>query len=397
VIFPRRPHAGAAARGGHIVNGPADPVEAYERFLARTRPTARVRPAAASWFTIRNAAESADVYIFDDIGEWGCTAQDLVDQLRAITAPQINLHINSRGGSCFDGFAIFTCLKAHPAFVHVYVDGLAASAASFIAQAGNKITIGRNAMMMVHKASGLCWGNAPDMRQMADLLDQLDRNIADIYAQRAGGTVEEWLGVMEAETWYSGAEAVAAGLADEMTDPDRDGDQDDAPAEMANQWDLSVFTYAGREVAPAPAPVDRGQAAARGGVAEPAPVDRLVGEHGVELVDLPADGTVVPSKTAAALAATPAAVEAARARHAPEADSDVRGQAPAPGVGVVEPPPAPAVDTADPVADDWAATTAAFTAGSDADLWADLTAHITDPAPSSPDDVFARLREALHP
>jgi ATP-dependent protease ClpP protease subunit len=215
-----------------------------------------MRPDRA-WFRITDQADTADVWIYDEIGYWGTSAQDFVDQLKAITAPKMSVHINSPGGEVFDGIAIYNCLKSHPANVEVRVEGLAASAASFIAMAGDKITVARNATMMIHDASGLCIGDATDMQQMADLLAKLSDNIADIYAQRAGGTVAEWRERMLAETWYTGAEAVDAGLADEMTDPT----PPPAP-DMDNTWDLTIFAKAGRPVAEAaPAPAAGGQAA----------------------------------------------------------------------------------------------------------------------------------------
>ncbi|MBH1939039.1 ATP-dependent Clp protease proteolytic subunit, partial [Streptomyces sp. AV19] len=106
---------------------------------------------------------------------------------------------------------------------------------------------------MIHDGSGLCVGNAADMREMADLLDRQSDNIAGIYAERAGGTVKQWRTRMLAETWYSAQEAVEAGLADEVAKPTRPGreeEPDDSP--VANSWDLSVFRHAGREQAPAP-------------------------------------------------------------------------------------------------------------------------------------------------
>jgi ATP-dependent protease ClpP protease subunit len=228
------------------------------------------RPAARrDWYRIVNNADTgnAKIYLYDEVGYWGTTAQDLVDELKAITAPRIDLHINSPGGEVFDGLAIYNTLRAHPAAVTTYIDGLAASAASFIALAGDRVVCARNAVMMIHDAAGLCWGNAADMGQMRDVLDKLSDNIADIYTQRAGGSLVEWRERMRAETWYTGAEAVTAGLADESTDPEPDEDPD-APDGMSARWDLSIFTFAGREKAPAPdlpAAPRSGAGAGRGG------------------------------------------------------------------------------------------------------------------------------------
>jgi ATP-dependent protease ClpP protease subunit len=176
------------------------------------------------WYRIENfvttedGQTSASVYIYDEIGWYGVTAQDFVRDLMQVTASEIHVHINSPGGDVFDGVAIYNALLSHPANIIVHVDGLAASAASFIAQAGDTRLIARNAQMMIHDAQGVCMGAAVDMREMADLLDKASDNIADIYSTRCGGTKKQWRGQMEATVWYSAAEAVQAGLADKVED-----------------------------------------------------------------------------------------------------------------------------------------------------------------------------------
>lgn len=185
---------------------------------ARGRQMATQRPvrAAGDWYRIANAADRAEVWIYDAIGEWGITADEFVRDLRTVTAKTIDLHINSPGGLVFDGVAIYSALKNHAATVDVFVDGIAASAASFVAMAGDTVVVEKPAKLMIHDAGGLVLGNAADMRQMADLLDELSDTIAGIYADRAGGAVAKWRDAMRAETWYSAAEAVKAGLADRV-------------------------------------------------------------------------------------------------------------------------------------------------------------------------------------
>jgi ATP-dependent protease ClpP protease subunit len=202
------------------------------------------------WFRIENiSAEEASIYIYDEIGFWGTSADSFVEQLNSISTPKLNVHINSPGGEVFDGVAIHTALMSSKAHVTVYIDGLAASAASFIAMAGDNIVMARHATMMIHDASGLCWGNPADMRAMMDLLDKLSNNIADIYSLQAGGTPEEWRERMRAETWYTGQEAFAAGLVDEITTP---GVEEEEPEETRNRLSLAAFNFAGRAQAPAP-------------------------------------------------------------------------------------------------------------------------------------------------
>jgi ATP-dependent protease ClpP protease subunit len=203
------------------------------------------------WYSLRNSgATTAELYIYDEIGYWGTTASDLVaalSELRGVTA--IDVHVNSPGGDVFDGIAIMNCLRACAATVTVYVDGIAASIASVIAMAGDRIIMGPHSQLMIHDASGLCLGNAEDMTEMATMLNFQSDNIAAVYAERTGGTVEDWRAKMSVESWYTAEEAVAAGLADEVA-------QRPAPAApgvpMDKAWDLTMFAYAGREKAPAP-------------------------------------------------------------------------------------------------------------------------------------------------
>ena len=212
----------------------------------------RVAPQQADWFRIDNAHTATEgdvtkVYIYDEIGFWGTDASDFIKQLLDIKTSEIHLHLNSPGGNVFDGIAIYNGLKMHTAKVTTFVDALAASAASFIAQAGDEVIMARNAEMMIHDASGLAYGNADDMRELADVLDRLSNNIADIYAYNAGGTVPEWRGLMKAETWFSAQEAVDQGLATSMLDV-----EDETAAQAKNKWDLSIFNHASRAQAPSP-------------------------------------------------------------------------------------------------------------------------------------------------
>lgn len=158
----------------------------------------------------------AEVFLYDEISWWGVTADDFVAQLREVTAGEIVLHVNSPGGDVFDGLAIYNSIKAHPATVTAKIEGLAASAASFIVMAADTVEIARNAQMMIHNAQGMVMGDDAEMRKTADLLAAQNANIADIYRQRAGGTQKSWLDAMAAESWYIGSKAVDAGLADKV-------------------------------------------------------------------------------------------------------------------------------------------------------------------------------------
>jgi len=199
-----------------------------------------------------NGGTVAQVYIYDRIGGnfWGegTTAQSFIDQLQEIDDDTIELHLNSPGGAAFDGIAMKNALRQHDAYVHVIVDALAASAASIVAMAGDKVSMEESSQMMIHNASGIVLGNANEMRTFADDLDKMDQNIAEVYHNVAGGSIDDWKQAMSDETWYTGAEAVAAGLADETIKPQKKKDSKQAK----NNWDLSIYAHAGRQDAPAP-------------------------------------------------------------------------------------------------------------------------------------------------
>lgn len=179
-------------------------------------------PKSRTWYEIRNAADPAlaEVFIYDDIGEsfWtqGVTAKGFIDELNAITAPAIDLHINSAGGSVFEGVAIANAIKRHRADVTTYVDGLAASIASIIAIAGDRVVMASNALFMIHNPWGGVSGDANDMRKMADVLDKIGETLAADYVDRTGMSTQEALAAMSAETWYTSTEALAAGFIDEI-------------------------------------------------------------------------------------------------------------------------------------------------------------------------------------
>lgn len=315
---------------------------------------AQVRDAARPWFEIRNAdsPDEAEMLIYDEVGGWwGTTPDSVVEELRAVTSPNLRVRINSPGGSVFDGVAIANALRLHPANVTVQIDGLAASIASVIAMAGDRVVMTPQSQMMIHDASGLCMGNSADMEEMGQLLDLQSDNIADCYAERAGGTREEWRACMQAESWYLAQEAVDAGLADEVL-PSRKPSEPAEPA-LAASWDLSVFRYAGREQAPGPQPV---------AVAEPSLTISIEGA-----VD---DGLVARLRAAVQPPEAPAVPPLVE--EPPAVVQDIEP--------VVEPEtvPAPAPVEAEP-ADDWAALTANLTQP-EPDDWSALVSHLTEPA-----------------
>lgn len=217
---------------------------------AREKGQGRARP----WYRLQaKSNKTAELWIYDEISWWGVSAASLVDELREIDADQIDVHINSPGGDVFDGIAIYTALKEHPADIHVRIDALAASIASVIAMSGDRISITKPGSMMIHDAWGLAIGNAEDMRTMAAVLDTQSDIIATVYADRAGGTRDEWRTRMKDELWLDSKMALDLGLVDEI----RGEEATEEGQAAAARWDLSIFNRAepgGSPPPPAPDP-----------------------------------------------------------------------------------------------------------------------------------------------
>lgn len=167
-----------------------------------------------------------EITIYEPIGidlfEGGMTAKRFRGILRQIKARDVTVKINSPGGDVFEAVAIYNEMLSADKTFNIEITGLAASAASLLAMAGDSIRIGRNAFVMIHNAWALAMGDRPVMQQMADTLAQIDAAIAETYAERAGGDPADWLGAMEKETWYRGSAAVEAGLADSVMERESD-------------------------------------------------------------------------------------------------------------------------------------------------------------------------------
>lgn len=166
-------------------------------------------------FDIQNS-DTPKLYISGVIG-LDDSPGDFVKAVHTLEAKTIDVHINSPGGFVWDAIEMHQALVSHPATVTVHIDGLAASAASFLAMAGDTRTIAQGGRMMIHDAQGVGIGSPSDMREYADLLDSVSDDIAGIYAARSGGKPAAWRAAMTATTWYSAAEAVGAGLADRVS------------------------------------------------------------------------------------------------------------------------------------------------------------------------------------
>lgn len=172
------------------------------------------------WWEIRNATgedEPTELLIYGYIGEWDdVNSRDVATQLQAVTSKAIHVKINSYGGSVFTAQAILSTLKRHAANVTVFIDGIAASAATIIAMAGERVVIPSNAMMMIHNPLTWAGGNATDFREYADMLDKIRDSIIAAYQGKTSLSREKLVELMDAETWLSADEAVEFGFADEV-------------------------------------------------------------------------------------------------------------------------------------------------------------------------------------
>lgn len=208
--------------------------------MKRTMPQARnaERPNGLQWDLSPKAlerwspgimaAEKSDntISILDPIGQdpWtgeGVTAKRISAALRSIGAESdVVVNLNSPGGDLFEGMTIYNLLREHKGAVTVKVLGVAASAASIIAMAGDEILIARAAFLMIHDTWVVTVGNRHDLRDIADTLEPFDQAMADIYAARTGLDVKKIGKMMDAETWIGGAAAVEQGFADALLPAD---------------------------------------------------------------------------------------------------------------------------------------------------------------------------------
>jgi ATP-dependent protease ClpP protease subunit len=182
---------------------------------AAWRAAEGVTAVTAPCFRLVNAA-TPKLYVSGMIGGFDMDATDFVKAVHALDAKQIDVHINSPGGFVWDTLSMYEALKSHPATVNGYVDGLAASAASFLLQAADNRVMATGSRAMIHDAQLVAIGSPADVREAADVGDAVSNDIASIYAERAGGKPAAWRTAMSATTWYSATEAVDANLADRV-------------------------------------------------------------------------------------------------------------------------------------------------------------------------------------
>ncbi|MBO6884289.1 MAG: Clp protease ClpP, partial [Marivita sp.] len=192
-----------------------------------------------SWYTIRARTSGTEVLIYDEIGAYGVTAKGFLAELGALPDDAaIDLRLNSPGGSVFDAVAIYNALKRHPGEITVWIDGIAASAASYIAMAGDTIVMPENAFLMIHDPSGLVMGTAEDMRATAEALDKVKGSLIQGYAAKSGKPDDEIAALMAEETWLDAKDALALGFIDRIAEP----------VKLAASFDVVRFRNAPPEV-----------------------------------------------------------------------------------------------------------------------------------------------------
>jgi len=175
------------------------------------------------WKITNKGETSAEILLYDVIGDYDENweyngAKNLISKVKALgDVKDITLRINSVGGDVFEAQAMYSYLKSHPANVTVRVDGIAASAASLVAMAGDKVIMPVNALMMIHNPAGAVMGEAGDMREVADILDKVRDAIAAAYVSKTGMERDKVIAMMNEETWMSAEEAHALGFCDEVS------------------------------------------------------------------------------------------------------------------------------------------------------------------------------------
>ena len=192
-------------------------------------------------FNVKSEGDTASVYVYDVIDSYyGVAAQSFVKTLNDIKANTIHLHINSPGGDVFEARAMVAAIQQHKAQIVAHIDGVAASAASYLATACDRVEIVDGAFLMIHNAWSFAMGNAADLRSTAELLDKVDASIVSDYAKKTGKDVEQIQQWMANETWFTSREAVENGFADAVVESGKDSKTKAA----CNSWNLSAYANA---------------------------------------------------------------------------------------------------------------------------------------------------------
>ena len=185
------------------------------------------------WFNIQGKATDAvaEVYIFNEIGAYGITAQDFISEMKEYKDTPVNLRINCIGGDVFDGMAMYNIIKKREAKTTAYIEGIAASMGSVIALAADEVVMAENSLFMIHNAWGGAMGEAEDMRKTASILEKISGEIANIYERKTRLSLNRIVEMMDKETWLNAAEAYELGFIDLISDS----------IKVAAKYDVSKF------------------------------------------------------------------------------------------------------------------------------------------------------------
>lgn len=196
-------------------------------------------------FEIRGAdSDTPEIFLYDAIGDWyGIGAEQVVKAFRDLAGRDVALRIDSPGGDVFEARAIATAISQHKGKVTAHIDGLAASAATYIATAADEVVIAQGAFFMVHNAWTLALGNADDLDETSGLLRKVDDSIVADYMRKTGKDDQQVRDWMKAETWFTAEEAIQHGFADRLADSKRTA---------SNHWNLSAYMNAPAALAQLP-------------------------------------------------------------------------------------------------------------------------------------------------
>ena len=225
--------------------------------VRREKPngSASVRNFSDDFFTLNPQMRDGALHLFlnDEIDQWfGIGPEHLQNALANAeeefgAGVPVVMHLNSPGGSVFDAVAMSALLAGREGGFEARVEGMAASAATFLLMSADKRTATTLSQVMVHRASTIAWGNAEDLGYTAKLLDAIDADIADMYAKRAGMDVEDVRGLMEAETYMTAQDALDAGFVDEVVElakpkakPEASTRNKHAVAVLASSFDIAA-------------------------------------------------------------------------------------------------------------------------------------------------------------
>jgi len=189
-----------------------------------------------SWYDIQDRNDgTADIYIYDEIGGWGIEAKEFIKEFNALKASKVNIHINSPGGSVFEGWAIYNAINNNSKgkIVNTFIEGIAASMASVIALAGDYINMSENSLFMIHNPIGGARGEVKDLEKVIEILNKIKDSIVNIYHKKTGIEADEIKKMMDAETWFTAQEALDAGFIDKITEQ----------LAAAATFDLSKYDY----------------------------------------------------------------------------------------------------------------------------------------------------------